>query len=623
MRNRPFFWALGCAALIASSVASCRDFTAPAQPRDAGGAGAAVGGDGEQPPTASSGSGGEGPVAAGDGGAGGRGEDADGEAAGAAGAAGAGDVTGAGGDRSTAALLPGNDYGIVRLFIGGQAVCGGTLINNSWLLTADACVPSGTPDVTVAFGVDSAHPDQAERAVELVRFPGNDGTDATRGRNLALLGVAHPFQINAVSDEYYQPLWPLIGGALGYTQRCAGWSFDPSATDETSSLRVVDLTPFAQDPSQHVGQRAAGDWVWWVRTALKGTGDFVLPTSADIGTGCFYNQNQLRLLMTLNTEVPPRRRSGQDNLQLESVSIGLAEAPIRAWADAAMMSEPDYLPLPALGPVASEWSPRAALELFGVSLDSGDLLWFSRKDGQWQAPVNLGAPQTVTLSQTLRPGVLLRRFGEIVVVAVASDGTLWWKRRFDTGVWTAWELVESVTTAVTSGVHLAEQIPGHFHVLARGAAGELRHAEYQDQWLPEWRDLGNQVVGEPAVDLPQEGRLNVFFTNPDGFLQQTYYINGQWSSLKVPYVQGITSSPALGRWSLDQFDLLARSPNGNIARDAYQGTWSFEWNDLGIPMPKGEPVMALRSPGHGDLFVSQADGSVWHVEWPRRPAPSP
>jgi hypothetical protein len=326
--------------------------------------------------------------------------------------------------------------------------------------------------------------------------------------------------------------------------------------------------------------------------------------------------------MTLQSAIPPERFGGQENMGMEAISIGLAEAPIRAWVDSTLMSAPDHLPLPLLGPVAAEWSPNKTLELVGVSLDSGHLLWFSRKGEEWLAPVDLGAPAAVSLSKVFRPAAIFRRLGGLEFFAVAEDGSLWWKRRLDSGKWQDFAHVAEAETAITSGVHVAEQIPGHFHLVARGASGELRHAEYEDGWLPEWRDLGylsGTIMGEPAVDLPQEGRLNIFVTQLNGTVKQIYWLNGAWAARPIAYVGPLESPPTLGRWSLDVFDFLGRGPSGNLVRNDFQGDWGFEWNDLGIRLPDGDPVVALQSPGHGDLFVSEPDGSVWHVQWPRRP----
>lgn len=610
----------GSTLVVASIVASCRDFSDSADvggSEQTGGAGSPAGG---APADTSAGDTGNavshGAIAGADGDVGAAGSGAGYEHA---------DHAAAGAGGSPAASPSSNDFGAVRLFIDGLALCGGTLLNNAWVLTADSCIPSDEPEMLIAFGSDSSNPIQTERVAEVVRFPGNDGTAVSRGRNLALLRAENAFMMASSREDYHQPLWFLRGEVLASTERCAGWSFSPGAVQDSSMLRVLDLTPFRLESDQKYGLREAGDWIWWARTALKGTDTFVLPTAAEIGSGCFYNVNQLRLLMSVHSHIPAQRLGGQANLQMESVSTAVAEPAVRAWVERNMMAEPDYLPFPPLGPVASAWSPRRTaydrpdgelLDVLGVSLDSGDLLWFTQR-GDWAPPENLGAPSEATLSKTLRPAMLIRRFGEAEFFAVATDGTLWWKRRFrSSSSGTDWRKVDIATTAVTSGVHVAERIPGHFYLVARGARGELRYAEYEDKWL-KWTDVGGQIVGEPAIDVPQEGRINVFFTNPAGQVEQYYPLGDTWYSLQVPSVGPLNSSPVLGHWSLDHFDFLGRLPNGNMGRHIYMGGWGTEWLDLGVPIPAGEPTMALRSPGHGDLFVSEVNGDVWHVAWPR------
>jgi hypothetical protein len=189
-----------------------------------------------------------------------------------------------GGDGGAANLpVSENDnFGAVRLFIDGEPICGGTLLNNFWVITADSCVPADNPEIVVAFGADSSHPDQVSSVVEVARFPGNDGTAAHRGRNVVLLATAEPFRIAGDTDNFHVPLWHYPGGPLGTTQRCAGWSFSPESHAASTALRLADLTPLAVDAGQMVGSREAGDWVWWVRSTSKDTGEPVLPTDQDL-----------------------------------------------------------------------------------------------------------------------------------------------------------------------------------------------------------------------------------------------------------------------------------------------------------------------------------------------------
>jgi hypothetical protein len=620
---------LVCTLLLGSAgVASCRDYTMRTETAQ-GDAGerAFPGPGGGAPPLATDGFSGEGGNRQGDsfsgfgpGPTGGAAEP--GHSAGAAGqvdpSAGAGNTP-----------VDTGKLGAVRLFIDGEPVCGGTLVNNHWVLTADSCVPSDNLEISVAYGANSSNPDQVESVKKVVRFPGNDGTTANRGRDLLLLGLEQSMQARLDSVDIYLPLLNMPdSGFLLYPQTCVSWDLSPEPNDDTHVVRSVGLTPFAVDSNTTLGSRATGDLVWWSRQSVPGIASDVLPTNADIGSGCFMQLGLATVLTSVITGVPDRRRDGRDNPALEARSVGTSSDEIRAWFETSMFDVPQILPLQPLGPLCAQWSTPESLEILGVSQDTGAMLWLTREHEVWGDAVDLGAPDGAVLSKTLRPAGLWRTSGSVEIFAVDSTGRLWWKRRrelLDELIWTDWVVVDVATTTVTSGVRIGEAFAGHFHIAARGPSGELRHAQFEDgHWHESWDDLRGNLRGEPSLMVLGQDRVSAYYTSTNGTLLVTYLLGGKqspWYTSSFAQYGTIASAPATGSWSANMFDLVARTTAGTLGRLDYRGGYhGSAWLDTGFAMPDDtDPYVALRSPGHGDLFVSTDDGSVWHVAWPRKP----
>jgi hypothetical protein len=615
---------LSASVIVVGAASSCRDYGVLSAHRDdIGGAPISSG-------AAATGTGVGGVPATGEGSAQGADEHSDGASGGEAGVVGNGQAsggdTGGAGDSHTAGGEPSSIetgvYGAVRLFLDGTPLCGGTLLNNSWVLTTDSCIPAGNPEMRIAYGADSANPDQVEKTVEVVRFPGNDGSVVHRGRDLALLAAEHPFRMHGATHGFNQPLWPQPNWVQAATQLCVGWDFSPDVPSDGRFMRQEELTPSSLQYNAKVGLLEAGDWLWWQRQWLPFRSAPSRPTNTDLGSSCIYPNNLVNFVLSVQTGVPAMRNNGSMNMGVESRSIGVAQDPIRAWVTATFLSSPELLPLPPLGPVAAAWSTESTLELIGVGQESGSLLWITRTNGAWGEPIDLGAPAAVELSSSLRPAGIWHGSAAAEVLAIDSSGELWHRRHANDG-WNAWARVVSIDSPLTSGIRAVEQraTPNQFHVTARGSSGHLLYGRF-DEGSWSWDDRGSQIVGEAAIDMPFDQHISIFFTDPKGMTNQVSYADGNWSPVSpVPGTGTISSAPSSASLSITQLELYGRTSSGTLAAFEYRGGWwSKGWLDTGLSMPMDtDPFAALRARGEGDLFVSNDDGGVWHVSWPRQP----
>jgi hypothetical protein len=614
---RRFVFGVCTSALLAASLASgCRDFDASVEEKSAND----MGGDGGEagrgdPPNAG------GTPAAGTAASAGAGFGQGGQAGASAGA-GPFEAAASGAAGAESAHPEEATLGAVRLLINGIPVCGGTLVTNSWIVTADQCLPPKTAgvDVEVTYGRNSATPYQRTTVSEVVRFGSNDGSVEGRGRDVVLLGTKEPINVGGKDNGFWQPIYSGRDMSLASTQTCIGWDLSPSTDQGSGELRAVELDPIGVDFDTTIRSSPTGDLIWIANSNPYEPTRGDLPTINDVGTGCFITANEISHFTTLNLEPPAHRRDGSVNVDLEAVGLALAETPIRSWIDQALYAPVDHLPLPPLGPPLAAWSGNDKLEVIGVSLESGSLMSVTRIGGDWGLPVDLGAPDAVPLSKSLRPGGVWRPSGEVEIAAVGEDGSLWWKRKI--GQWLPWQRIDVAKTRITSGVKLGEKAPRHFHLVARGEEGELRHAEYKGGWLNEWRELAPSMIGEPALDVTLEGRANIFFASDDGLWQANLF-NDQWPVYFLGAPPEVASPPAIAAATLNVFDLVGRSPAGTLTRQGYRGWWDVAWLDSAVPMPDADPVAVARTPGELDVFASESDGSIWHVSWPRLPKAPP
>lgn len=524
-----------------------------------------------------------------------------------------------GGSGPTPPPQPGT-HGAVRLLVGGTPRCGGSLITNDWVLTADQCVRSTDEGslLEIGFGMDAERFEQTRRVVEIQRFPGNDGTDENRGRDLLLLGVNEPFEIDGQTSGHYRQVWSIWSGhLLAELHRCVGWDLRVSGTSPTSKLREEVFAPFAYDSPVSNGTRPAGDRLWWMNTS-DDPEQGALPMQADVGSGCFQNYYEELLQTTVHSGNPSQRRNSQlANNGREAYSVALGERAILEWLDNVLFDAvTEDIELAGRAMVCA--SGRDQIELFGLQTN-GTMGWWTWESGVWSERTPLSAPTGASLS-TQVPGVYCTKLGGIELFATGTDGSIWWQSMNPAGQWEPdWERVDNAISRVSSGVAVTGVLADHFHLFAFAETGELRHAEYDGGWTGKWEDLGGGGIGTPSATMSQEGRMTVYVRGTDDHIYQLWMNNGAWVGWF--HIQGpVASEPATTKWHYHREDVLTRSLSGTLGHRFYEPAWT-DPNVTDIPMPAGTPVAVTRHRGSIDLFVTQEDGKVWHAFFPRKPRP--
>jgi hypothetical protein len=558
---------------------------------------------------------------------------AGGSRAGTGAEAGAGKDGGSGGDGGGPGPGPEpgvlGSYGAVRVLVDGVPVCGGTLITNSWVLTADRCIPfDWETRIEIGFGVDSTHFHQKKRAVEIQRFPGNEGngTELGRVRDLALVGVENPFAVNGKTSQHFIQAWPSTNYLLG-EHRCLAWDLEPDDASPTDRLRS-ELLGTVGYQTESPGYE---EYVVWGNTDLFEPMHGSLLTSNDFGSGCFIDRDGVHYLMSVHSEclieVSPSEKA---------CSVTLTAPEIQNWLDRTLFQ---VLPRNDVtsGHAAVCSFGRESLEVFivtGFTLD-----WWRQRT--WPSAPLATDPLSQTaslphiplgaswlLDARYRPAAYCAAAdGSIEIFAANGDGMVLWQRfqedrKTGSKKWADdWVTLEGVVT--TSGLSIAGIAPGHFHLFGRGEAGELRHSEYDNQgWVTVWENLGGTISGAPSAMVMNPNWFHVFVRVPTDSLSAWSTVPGGrgWAGVLS---QGTThSDPAAIGWGELRYDVFSLNQLGVLER-----TWAgYGFVSATVNLAQTLPVWEAQQ---GVTAVSREPGSIdvvgdsWHAIWPRDPRPHP
>src|SRR5262245_29380185 len=146
----------------------------------------------------------------------------------------------------TATTIAEHPWQIALTTNGGFQFCGGSILNPSWVLTAQHCVPFGIADLRVVAGITqiSQQASGQIRAVDgIATFPGF--IDANLGRDVALLHLASPLDLsgaNARSIALVSAADAAAGATSpGVLSTITGWGTTSAGGPTSDVLRVVDV----------------------------------------------------------------------------------------------------------------------------------------------------------------------------------------------------------------------------------------------------------------------------------------------------------------------------------------------------------------------------------------------
>lgn len=210
---------------------------------------------------------------------------------------------------------------------------------------------------------------------------------------------------------------------------------------------------------------------------------------------------------------------------------------------------------------------------------------------------------------------------DIFAQGVNGSGPNMYHKWWGGASWVGWEVTPAGSDRITSAPAAISWNTQRIDVFARGASGDLAHANYDTGWSSSWETLGGQIVGAPTVSSWQQGRMDIFVqgtsaSGPNMF--HKWLSNFKWFDWEQTPVGNnhITSAPTAVSWASGRIDVFARGESGELLHCWFDGSW-HNWESLGGQIV-GAPTVTSWSPGRLDIFAQGVNGSgpnMYHKWW--------
>jgi secreted trypsin-like serine protease len=152
----------------------------------------------------------------------------------------------------TATTIGANPWQVSLQDSTGFHFCGGSVINASWILTAQHCVTSGAPARIEAGTTTISGSGQIRTVAQLIKYPGY--VDASKGKDVALLRLSTPLDLSGANVKAIGLVTAADATAgvtnAGVVSRITGWGTLSSGGSSPDTLQTADVNIVSNTSAQ-------------------------------------------------------------------------------------------------------------------------------------------------------------------------------------------------------------------------------------------------------------------------------------------------------------------------------------------------------------------------------------
>jgi hypothetical protein len=474
--------------------------------------------------------------------------------------------------------------GVVKLTDLG---CSGTLVTNSWVLTAKHCV-SGLQSVHIEHQKATGVTDQitvTNTATNVILHPSVD---------VALVHMPSTFTISGSTDGIFNTaILQADTSLVNKTVKCSGYGRN-TLTTGFGTLRTANL---------NVSNVSGG-----IVTTVPNSSSQI-QWKGDSGSTCFYNENGYKWMIGVQSFCNVSQDANGNVTSVNSCGL-VSAASVRDWIDNAMFSSWESLGGGLTSAVASTSTGKGKVHAFARGGDNA--IWFRNWDNGWSGWTSAGG------GATSAPSAASQGAGKFAVFARGGDNGLW-MRKSTNGVFTAdWC---SLGGGLNSGPAAVSQAAGKLMVFALGGDNGIWYrvqssdGTCSDGSWSNWTSLGGTWTHNPAAFSWGGNQAHVFARDSSGQYQYKYFNGTTWDAAWTNLGGNFKYGPAVAYAGSNKVELFGVNQDGTIAHRRWHGLWATTWANEGGTANEAPGVSSWGN-GRIDLFSRGTDNGLWHRAHP-------